>query len=320
MVDQFTCVWDFDSPLYAAASICDSRYIEVVHRASGRVKEFKNVTQFWGRGKAVGGWLGEQEKEFLKEDFEIRQCVRRNEIPIQKAKDILVKQIENVTSKDFCKELRLVIGGKDNYRFGIFADYKGKRPPKPIVFPELREWLISEYPLIIEDGIEADDVVSIMGRYGYRKAIKSGDYKDDDICLIYIDKDIDQTPGWKWNPKKKLKEPSWWTEDEAAKVFWKQMLQGDTVDNIPGLKGVTKEIWKNYKLKGVRYGIGETNALKLLEDCKDSLDMEQKVLYLYRSYWEQFEDEDWKEHFQMNYQLLKLMERKGVIPEYKFEE
>ena len=118
MTDKYICVFDFDSPLYAAASILDKMYIEATHNDSGRIKEFKNVTEFWGRGKKIGGWLAEQKKEWKKEDFTIEQCTRRNEvIPLKKAKEILTTQIKTVSEKDFCKELKLVVGGGGNYRF-----------------------------------------------------------------------------------------------------------------------------------------------------------------------------------------------------------
>jgi hypothetical protein len=317
-LSKYLCYQDFDSPLYAAATICQTNYIEATHIKSGHKKEFKNVTEFWGRGNKIGGWLSDQKKEFTRKDFSIEQLGRRSSVPFSKAQDILIKQIEAVEAKGFCEELKLVVGGTGNYRFDIFPGYKAGRPQKPIVFNELKEWLKSERDLIIEDGVESDDVVSIVGHYGYNKALKSGDYKDDNICLIYIDKDITQVPGWAWHPKKKLFKPTWVTEFQASESFWCQMLQGDTTDNIPGLKDVTDEVWKNYKLRGQR-GIGSGNAKKLLKGCQKTIDREQKVLYLYESYYSSIEGGDWQKEFQLNYQLLKLQDQKGVIPKYEFE-
>jgi len=323
LMTKYICIWDFDSPLYAAATILDKLYIEATHNKSGRIKEFKNMTEFWGRGKKIGGWLADQKGSWIKEDFTITQCTRRNKIPIRKAKEILTKQIRVVEEKDFCEELKLVVGGVGNYRFDIYSEYKANRrkSPRPSTLKELKEWLNSEYNLIMEDGIEADDVMGIMGKFGYQKALKGNDYTLNDICLIYIDKDIDQKIGWKWNPKLKLKTPVWNDELSAAKSFWIQMLQGDTSDNIPGLPMVSEEVWKNYSLKGQK-GIGKGNAQSLLANCKTPLQMEEKVLYFYQTYWDQGlmpGKEDWQIQFQLNYQLLKIMDKKGIIPKYNFK-
>ena len=321
MVDKYKCVWDFDSPVFAAASIGDIRYIEAHHNKSGRIKEFKNVTEFYGKGKAVGGWLGEQKGDWEKTDFTIINCTKRNPvISIDKMKKSIISQIKMVEEKDFCEELRLVIGGKGNYRNDIYDDYKANRrkTPKPTQLQPLREWLASEYDVIQKDGIEADDVLGIWAKWGYNRALKSGDYKDNNICSVFIDKDILQFPGWYYNPKKNHLIPTWQTEIEASRCFWEQMLIGDRSDNIPGLDDLTDEVRKGHGIKGVR-GVGKTRATFLLEDCKNPLDMEEKVLYLYESYYDQFEESCWKEEFQLNYQLLKLQDQKGVIPKYEFK-
>ena len=77
---------------------------------------------------------------------------------------------------------------------------------------------------------------------------------------------------------------------------------------------MSDEVWKNYDFKGKR-GIGATRAKKLIEDCESPLQMEEKVLFFYQDY---YGAADWKKHFQMNYQLLKIMDVKGIIPKYKF--
>ena len=54
------CIVDADTILYQAAATVQTNFIIVTHKESGRQKRFKNVTEFYGRGKKIGGWLGEQ--------------------------------------------------------------------------------------------------------------------------------------------------------------------------------------------------------------------------------------------------------------------
>src|SRR5690606_11640773 len=79
---------DADPIVYKSACIGEERYIDVKHIPSGRVQEFKNKTEFYGRGKKKdGGWLGDLNTEresqglssFSIEDFEITEKQRIKE-------------------------------------------------------------------------------------------------------------------------------------------------------------------------------------------------------------------------------------------------
>ncbi len=318
-------IMDFDSPLYGAATVLEDRYIIAKHISSRREKEFKNITEFKGKGRTpetLGGWLKEENDkrgtDFKASDFKIVQKTRRNDIPLSKAKEFVNSSAESVKGKEWCGEIRYVISGKDNYRKDLNPLYKANRPPKPIMYLELREWFIDTYKdeVIIADGCEADDILSIFGWWGYNKALKSGDYKDNNICLVYIDKDMKQIPGYFWNFRSKKEKPDWQTESKAAKSFWTQMITGDTSDNITGLEGVTKEVRDKYHLRGKSGTIGAVGASTVLSDCETKEDIEKKVLYLYNNYY----CDIYKEKFQEAYQMLKLQDKKGEIPEYNFKE
>ena len=60
---DIVAILDTDWCAFPVSSVGDELYIEVTHTASGKVKEFKNVTEFRGRGKKIGGWLGELNAE-----------------------------------------------------------------------------------------------------------------------------------------------------------------------------------------------------------------------------------------------------------------
>ena len=120
--------------------------------------------------------------------------------------------------------------GKNNYRSEIATEqtYKGNRKDarKPVHYDSLREYLVSKWGFTVIDGQEADDAMGI----------KAYDLPEDSSCIMTIDKDLDMIRGWHYNF---VKEDLYYvTEKEAIKNFYIQILTGDRVDNIPGLKGV----------------------------------------------------------------------------------
>lgn len=55
-------------------------------------------------------------------------------------------------------------------------------------------------------------------------------------CVVTIDKDLDCIPGTHYNPRTKQ---IYQVEQEWSDYFyWKQLLMGDSVDNIPGIQGI----------------------------------------------------------------------------------
>ncbi len=82
---KITAILDTDWCCYTVASVGDDLYIEATHIKSGKKKEFKNVTEFRGVGKKIGGWLGEVNEQreaegkslFTLEDFTTEQKQRR---------------------------------------------------------------------------------------------------------------------------------------------------------------------------------------------------------------------------------------------------
>jgi hypothetical protein len=83
------------------------------------------------------------------------------------------------------------------------------------------EYVGERYPSLLYDDLEADDLLSML--------------QDEDTFIYSEDKDLKQVPGTHWDIKKgefyKI------SKDDALKFLMKQMIEGDTVDNITGLKG-----------------------------------------------------------------------------------
>lgn len=126
---------------------------------------------------------------------------------------------------DYCGYLT----GSNNYRMEIAkqAPYKGNRvQEKPEHYALLREYLVMSWGFEMVEGQEADDAIGI-------KAYTL----DPEDCIIYsIDKDLDMIRGWHYNF---VKDKEYYVkEEDTLRTFYKQVLTGDRVDNIPGLKGI----------------------------------------------------------------------------------
>ena len=174
-----------------------------------------------------------------------------------------------------CTDHKFYISGSENFRFGIAKThpYKGNREKlkRPTHLQALRDHIVKKWNAEISQGMEADDVVSIMS------------YKHPKSIIAHIDKDLDQIPGSHYNYVKKVFYNVGKTE--ALRKLYTQALVGDTVDNI----------------KGVR-GIGPKKAEKLLKDCHTEETLYNTVLSVYNNSMENGE-----ERLHENMQLLYLL-------------
>lgn len=155
--------------------------------------------------------------------------------------DILVRGVDKAYPDCFVDKWHLYLTGSSNYRFDIAktAVYKGNRlAPKPQHLPALRKHLVDEWGAVIVEGIEADDAVATHATWlGYNNSV-----------IASVDKDLDQIPGWHYNFVKDIAYHI--TPEEGSYRFYKQILTGDSADNIIGLKG-----------------IGPVKADKILDEC-----------------------------------------------------
>lgn len=147
------------------------------------------------------------------------------------------------------------ITGKRNFRneIAISAPYKGNRKAaKPKHYELLREYMQSAWDFELIEDQEADDAIGIAA---YEMTV--GEY-----CICSIDKDLDMLRGDHFNFVKN--ERYFITEEQGIKNFYKQILMGDRVDNIIGIKG-----------------IGTVKAERLLKECKSEKEMYLTVLEAY---------------------------------------
>jgi len=153
---------------------------------------------------------------------------------------------------------------KDNFRYGVAKTkpYKaGREGKKPVLTDAVLEYVITRWGATIVQGEEAEDMVSYMN-------MKLLGFNSDEVIpiMVHIDKDLNNTPGWHYN----------FVKDElylvstfrAAYNFYKQMLTGDSTDNIPGLPG-----------------IGDKRAKNILSKCKTVEQLHNTVFQEYANYY-----------------------------------
>ena len=154
-----------------------------------------------------------------------------------------------------CEDYKGFLTGKGNFResIAVTVPYKGQRiAEKPVHLQALRDHLVNSWGFEVVQGIEADDAVGIAAY-----ALPVGD-----SIMVHIDKDLNQFRGWHYNYRNKEKYHV--TEFEGLTAFYTQILTGDRIDNIIGLKG-----------------IGPVKAKRILEECTNESELYQAVLKAY---------------------------------------
>lgn len=151
-------------------------------------------------------------------------------------------------------------GGGKTFRHDIatIKSYKGSREnkSKPVNLPAVKEYLIKYWDAQIIYDQEVDDVLGI----------KNTEYGEDCI-MCHIDKDLNMLPGKHYNVRKDLYYEV--SEVEGYRHFCRQLLTGDTTDDIPTLcKGKT----------------GPSFANKHITDDMSMIHCIEKVIELYKQY------------------------------------
>jgi hypothetical protein len=143
-----------------------------------------------------------------------------------------VERVDAVMAEIFrvadTRSYRLFLTGGKTFRHSQSPTYKANRTAeKPRYFKAIREYLVDYWNAEIVDGIEADDALGINA--------------DDDTILCSPDKDIRTISG---NHlilhKTKPFELVYVSVADAWLNFYTQMLTGDGVDNVEGVKNPAK--------------------------------------------------------------------------------
>jgi 5'-3' exonuclease len=210
------------------------------------------------------------------------------------------RYIEEWVGNCFCDRWIGALGGPNNYRDLLYDNYKKSaartfnRRNRPSWFYDLKSYLSSKSQVSISEYNEADDLVRIW----YNQASKLGL----DSVIISGDKDLNCIPGVHFDFRKEQRgvkddKPGQGffvvTEDQAQKQFWKQMLIGDSMDAIPGVRGIgpkkTNPILETYgnDAKSLRDAVRKEYERAYGNDWKNFMLLNAKLLHIQR--W----DYDW---------------------------
>lgn len=145
------------------------------------------------------------------------------------------EMLERILSDVNATEYEVWLSGPNNFRYAVYPEYKAKRidAKRPKWEKEVKQFLVDHWQANYSQGCEADDMI------GVRLTEEIG------TIACHLDKDIDMIPGrhYNWELKRLGKVIRYAKEYvvtpvEAIRFFYKQMLTGDSVDNIKGIPGI----------------------------------------------------------------------------------
>lgn len=237
----------FDRLLFDADILC--------HKAAC-ISQVKHYSVTWPDGNSYLAYRHIKDaKEFIEDKPGYSIKVTQEPLPFEIAAHAIESMITRASNELGCSNYTLMITDEDkskNYRYDVCSEYKANRKnlTRPFHYKKIRKHLIENYPTEIATGWEADDSLGIAQVQSKERT-----------CIVSIDKDLLMVPGFHYNMDTRelieAKDPGkiWLIERKSGKKdlkgygylwFCAQMILGDAVDNIFGIKGIGAV--KTYKL------------------------------------------------------------------------
>ena len=111
--------------------------------------------------------------------------------------------IKNIIVGSKSSDHIVYLSGKGNFRdeLATIQEYKGNRKDsvRPIHYAYIREFMQENYPVIVSDNCEADDLCAMKLYPEFKKAQESKRKQDCQAILCSIDKDLRNIPGHHYN-------------------------------------------------------------------------------------------------------------------------
>lgn len=211
--------------------------------------------------------------------------------PVENALHSVKVFINSILEATGASSYKGYLTGGGNFRelVAVTLPYKGNREGmvKPIHFQAIRDYLINHWNAEVIEGMEADDALAIE-QTNHFKACYS--HKDIQTVICSIDKDLRMVPGnhYNWNKERR----DFVTEEEGMVSFFKQLLTGDSTDNIQGLRGVgpktADKLLDSLNLKEMLSTVGLEYAIRE-EDPEARLREDGALLWMLRKEGEYFD-------------------------------
>lgn len=275
---------------------------ELVYKASFGA-QYKEFYINFGEGRTQGPfqskadaaeWLGDDEAESIDENIVV--------MPEDKAVKNLDDAIKSTKALVNPSHTQIFLTGGGNFRDEVatLQPYKGNRVDfqKPHYHGLMREMLIDKYKAKTIEGMEADDALSITAwQHRFRP-------RGWEVVISTQDKDLNMVPGLRHHPRKGVREILW---AEARLSFFKQLLTGDSTDNIPGIYRIAEKTALKILLPHAndtylqllnvvleQYRIAENNP-KIRDKMPDGLWGEERITEIARLLWmRQEKDQMWE--------------------------
>jgi len=125
-----------------------------------------------------------------------------------------------------CDRYKMFLSDSKNFRNDIYPDYKANRIglARPPYLNDCKNYLVGRLFATVCDNAEADDYL------GIEQCARNN------TVICSIDKDLLQIPGSHYNFVKEIKTQV--TPMGGLRHFFKQLLIGDTADNVVGIRGI----------------------------------------------------------------------------------
>lgn len=272
---------DADLIAYRSAAVCEERSVDVLHKSSGRVRNFSTRTTF-------KEFLKAKSYDYVKEDYVFTDL--QEATPVANALHTVKSQIKSFEDKFKPKITRIVLSGSNNFRdnLPLPKKYKSNRKDtiRPLLLNDCREYLKTVKGAEVIEGSEADDHVIVLG-YAYKS-------KGYDVVIATIDKDANAYSDLMvWN----------FTDIESEPVLIPKLGYLKQVDGkVKGvgflwycfqmLLGDTTDFYRPFEV--VRQKIGDVHCFNLLKDCRDEKTALEVVVAEYkRLIPDDFQYNDW---------------------------
>lgn len=148
--------------------------------------------------------------------------------PVEFCLNGVKETIRSLCEATEAEDYQIFLTGRTNFRFEVDPDYKANRKdaPKPYHYKAIREYMEKYHPCSVSEGEEADDE---LGRTQATSPHAS-------TVIISKDKDLNMIAGWhyNWSPKNRENGMYYTKAIDGLRLFYKQLITGDSTDNISG--------------------------------------------------------------------------------------
>lgn len=197
-------------------------------------------------------------------------------LPINLLHQIAGNKVRDIVNACKADTYDIVLSPDTNFRHEVatIKPYKGHRTQeKPVYFEDAKAWF-HDHPntVVAADMLEADDHLGITMT------------QHPGCAIATIDKDLRMIPGlhYEWNKQAKFNV----SQELAFSWFLRQMLMGDTADNIPGIDGIgevlAKDVVDGKPHKDVARAIEDYYFTQYGADWEEAINEVAKLLWILR--------------------------------------